>query len=254
MITIRSLQDIAKMRKAGRVVALALEAVGNAVKPGVTTLELNAIAEDVIRTNGAIPSFKGYGGHGSIPPFPGSICASVNEQVVHGIPSSRVLQQGEIISIDCGAILDGWHGDAARTVPVGTVSEPLQKLMAVTQQSFYEGIAYAKAPYRLQDMSHAIQAYVEQNGFSVVRSMCGHGIGREMHEDPEIPNYGTSGRGIRLRKGMVFAIEPMVNVGDYRIVTLQDGWTSVTIDGLPSSHYENTIALTDGEPEILTVP
>lgn len=248
MITIKSQKEIDLMRHAGKIVAGAHALVGEMIKPGVTTQELDHAVELYIREADAIPTFKGYGG------FPNSICASINEVVVHGIPEKRRLQDGDIISIDIGATYQGYVGDAAITHGVGTISEEAEKLIRVTRESFYQGIAFAKDGYRLSDISNAIQRYVEENGFSVVRDYVGHGVGKQMHEDPPIPNYGPKGRGPRLRQGMTLAIEPMVNIGTYDVVTLKDGWTVVTTDGKLSSHYEHTILITGtGDPELLTV-
>ncbi|SHK27939.1 type I methionyl aminopeptidase [Tepidibacter formicigenes] len=247
MITIKSAKEIDLMREAGKIVAKAHETVSKSIRPGVTTKELDKIAEEVIRECNAEPSFKGY--HG----YTGSICSSINEEVVHGIPSSsRVLKEGDIISIDIGAFYKGYHGDAAKTYGVGMISNEDKKLIEVTKQSFYEGIKFAKLGYRLSDISHAVQAFVEKNGFSIVRDFVGHGIGSKLHEDPQIPNYGPPGKGPRLQEGMVLAIEPMVNAGSYHVKILSDGWTSVTIDGKKSAHYEHTIAITGDEPLILT--
>lgn len=247
MITLKTREQIERMRKAGRVTAGALDAVSRAVKVGVTTLELDQIAEDYIRSHGGIPSFKGYNG------FPGSICASINEEVVHGIPSSRKLKEGDIIGVDAGVILDGWQGDSARTFMVGKVSEQAQHLIDVTRESFYQALEVCRQGNRIGDIGHAVQSYAERNGCSVVRDLCGHGIGRNMHEDPEVPNFGRPGRGIRLQKGLAIAIEPMLNYGSWSVRTLSDGWTIVTSDGSLSAHYEHTVVITDGEPEILTL-
>ena len=247
MITIKNREQIEKMRKAGKLTAEAIEAVHKAIHPGVTTKELDAIAEDYIRSRGGTPSFKGYGG------FPGSICASVNEEVVHGIPSDRKLQEGDIIGIDCGVLLDGWQGDSAATFAVGKISADAQNLIDITRQSFYEGLKMCHPGMRLGDIGHAVQSYAESHGCGVVRDLCGHGIGREMHEDPEVPNFGKPGHGLRLVKGLVIAVEPMINLGTWRVRTLNDGWTCVTADGSLSGHYEHTIAITDGEPELLTL-
>lgn len=247
MIIIKSKNEIDIMREAGKIVAGALEAIRKAIAPGITTAELDKIAEDYIRSKGAIPSFKGYQG------FPASICASVNAQVIHGIPGPTVLKEGDIISIDIGAIYNGYHGDAARTYPVGAVSPNALKLIKVTEESFYKGLEFAREGYRLSDISHAIQTYVEGHGYSVVKAFVGHGIGQQMHEDPQVPNFGRPGRGPRLRAGMTLAIEPMVNEGTDEVVTLDDRWTVVTKDGSLSAHYENTIAITSDEPIILTV-
>ena len=248
MITIKSQKEIDLMRHAGKIVAGAHALVGKMIKPGVTTQELDHAVEQYIREADAIPTFKGYGG------FPNSICASINEVVVHGIPAKRRLQDGDIISIDIGATYQGYVGDAAVTHGVGTISDEAEKLIRITRESFYQGIAYAREGYRLSDISYAIQKYVEENGFSVVRDYVGHGVGKQMHEDPPIPNYGPKGRGPRLRQGMTLAIEPMVNAGTYDVVTLKDGWTVVTTDGKLSSHYEHTVLITGAdEPELLTV-
>ncbi|MDI6604389.1 MAG: type I methionyl aminopeptidase [Thermoanaerobacteraceae bacterium] len=247
MIYIKSKNEIELMRVAGRVTAGVLNEVEKCIKPGITTKELDEIAEDYIRRNDCIPAFKGLYG------FPASICASVNCEVVHGIPNSRKLQEGDIVGIDTGAIYHGFNGDAARTFPVGKISEEAQRLIDVTKQSFFEGIKKAKAGYRLSDISNAIQTYVENNGFSVVREYVGHGIGRKMHEDPQIPNFGPPGRGPKLKDGMTLAIEPMINAGDYHVKVMDNEWTVVTLDGSLSAHYENTILITDNEPEILTV-
>jgi len=234
------------MRTAGRIVAEVLELMKETVKPGITTIELDRLAEKHIRKYGAIPAFKGYRG------FPASLCTSINEEVVHGIPSLRVLKSGDIISIDCGAIYDGYFGDSAITLPVGEISAEDRKLLAVCEESLRLGIAQAYKGNRLQDISYAIQSYVENNGMSVVRDFVGHGIGRKMHEEPQIPNFGKPGRGPRLEIGMALAIEPMVNLGGYEVVTLEDNWTVVTKDGRKSAHFEHTVAITENGPEILT--
>lgn len=246
MIIVKSRREIELMREAGRIVALTHDVVAGHIRPGITTLELDRIAEEAIREHNAIPSFKGYGG------FPGSICTSINEEVVHGIPSDRVLMEGDIISVDIGAFIKGYHGDAARTYGVGQISEEAQRLIDVTRDSFYEGLKYCTEAYRLSDVSHAIQAYVESQGFSVVRNYVGHGIGQELHEDPQIPNFGPPGKGPKLRRGMVLAVEPMVNQGTHDVMTLQDRWTVVTKDQSLSAHYEHTLVITEGEPELLT--
>ena len=246
MIIIKSQKEIEIMREAGKIVAETHEILKSAIIPGISTLELDKIAEENIRKYNAIPSFKGYGG------FPGTICASINEQVVHGIPGNQIVKEGDIISIDIGAYYKGYHADAAKTHGVGIISEENRKLIEVTKESFYEGIKFAKLGYRLSDISHAIQAHVEKHGFSVVRDLVGHGVGTELHEDPQVPNYGPPGKGPRLKEGMVIAIEPMINAGRYHVKTLLDGWTIVTIDGKNSAHYEHTIAITEDEPLILT--
>ncbi len=246
MIYIKSRNEIELMREAGRIVAQAHELIKEAIRPGITTKELDQIAEKYILEVGAAPAFKGYRG------FPASICASVNHEVVHGIPGPKRLEEGDIISIDIGSVYKGYYGDAARTHAVGEISPRARELIEVTRESFYEGIKFAKEGYRLSDISHAIQSYVEKHGFSVVRNYVGHGIGTSMHEEPQIPNYGPPGKGPRLKSGMVLAIEPMVNIGTYDVKVLSDGWTVETLDGEYSAHYENTIAITDEEPEILT--
>ena len=247
MVYIKSPSEIEKMRRAGQIVRGTFDALQPHIKSGVTTKELDTIAREFILSQGAKPSFLNYNG------FPASICASVNNVVIHGIPSKDTkLSDGDIISLDIGAVIDGHHGDACRTFPVGNISDDAKKLIDVTKQSFFEGIKYARHGERLYTISAAIQEYVEKNGFSIVRNYCGHGIGKNLHEDPEIPNYGKAGHGIRLIKGMTLAIEPMVNQGGYAINTLRDGWTVVTADGSLAAHYENTILITDGEPELLT--
>ena len=246
MIILKSQREINYLRDAGRVVAQTLEEVRKAVKPEVTTQELDQIAEEYIKSCGATPAFKGY--HG----FPGNICASVNEEVVHGIPGLRKLKNGDNVSIDIGAVINGYYGDAAITVPVGAVDAELQQLLDVTEQSLYKGIEQAIAGNRLGDISHAVQAHAEKYGYGVVRDFVGHGIGRNMHEDPQIPNYGIPGRGPRLKPGMTLAIEPMINMGTQEVKVLDDGWTVVTTDGKRSAHFEHTIAITPEGPEILT--
>ena len=254
MVSIKSKSEIEKMREAGRVAMLAQKAVEEAIRPGISTWELDKIAENVMRENGAIPAEKGYpSGVKGVPDFPGSICASVNDEVIHGIPSKRViLKEGDIISVDLVAYKDGFNGDCARTYAVGKIDKVSEKLMEVTRQAFYEGIKYAKKGNRVGDISHAIGEYIHQNGFGVVREFQGHGIGREMHEDPGVPNYGKAGKGMRLEPGMTIAVEPMVMIGSEEILELDDGWTIVTEDGSNAAHYENTILITENEPEILT--
>lgn len=246
-IIIKNEEQIAKMRVAGKILSKLDEVLRAEIRPGITTLELDRIAEDFILSQNAKPSFKGYGG------FPGSICTSVNDEIVHGIPSKRKLVEGDIISIDMGSYIGGYHGDAARTYGVGEIAPEAQKLIDVTKQSFFEGIKFAKAGKHLHEISYAIQKYVESNGFSIVRDYVGHGIGKNLHEDPAVPNYKPIGRGPLLEKGMVIAIEPMVNAGTYKLRVLDDGWTAVTLDGQYAAHYENTVVITDGEPEILTL-
>ena len=247
MISIKSPREIELMRIAGRIVAETHELLSKAIRPGITTLELDTIAEEFIRKRGAIPAFKDYNG------FPASICSSINEQVVHGIPGPTVLKDGDIIGIDIGAVYDGYYGDAARTYGIGRIDKETERLLKVTEESFFKGIEYALPGNRLSDISHSIQKHVESNGFSVVRDFVGHGIGRNMHEDPQIPNYGLPHKGPRLAAGMALAIEPMVNQGKYAVKVREDGWTVVTADGKPSAHYENTIVITNGKPEILTL-
>jgi methionyl aminopeptidase len=246
MIILKSKHELQHMRRAGLIVAETHELLKENIKPGITTEELDSIAEEYIRKCGANPSFKGYRG------FPASICASVNDEVVHGIPNERELREGDIISVDIGAEYKGYHGDAARTYPVGAISEQAASLIEVTKQSFFEGIRYAVEKQRLSDISAAVQKHVESNGYSVVKEFVGHGIGQKMHEEPQIPNYGKPGRGPRLLRGMTLAIEPMVNMGTGDVKVLTNGWTVVTLDGSLSAHYENTIVITDGKPKILT--
>ena len=246
MIVLKSSSELDLMRKASHIVARTHEEISKIIRPGVTTEELDKTAEEVIIGLGGKPAFKGYKG------FPASICASVNEEVVHGIPGSRVLKSGDIISIDIGVIKDGFYGDGAKTHPVGEISEEAKKLIDVTTKSFYEGIKMARSGNRLSDISHAIQSFVESNGCSVVRDYVGHGIGREMHEEPQIPNFGPPGKGPRLKAGMTLAIEPMVNLGKYHVKTLNDNWTVITVDGSLSAHYEHTVVITEDGVEILT--
>ena len=256
MITIKSKKEIEQMRVACRLTAAVHEELAKHIKPGISTYELDKIAEDFIRAHGGIPAEKGYPSYQKgVPNFPGSICASVNDEVIHGIPSKRViLRDGDIIKIDLVAYKDGFNGDAARTYIVGKPNNKEdERLVQVTKQAFFEGIKYAVKGNRIGDISHAIGEFVEKNGFSVVREFQGHGIGREMHEDPGIPNYGKAGRGARLEPGMTLAIEPMVIMGKPDILELDDGWTIVTEDGTPAAHYENTILITEKEPEILTL-
>lgn len=234
------------MERAGRIVAEVLDLLRSMVRAGVTTKELEGVADDQIRARGGTPAFKGYRG------YPSSICTSVNEQVVHGIPSSRRLREGDIISIDLGVYMEGFYGDAAITVPVGTVDKETAELVRVTEEALYLGIRNAVEGNRLHDISAAIQRNVEQNGFSVVRLFVGHGIGRELHEEPQIPNYGVPGQGPRLKSGMTLAIEPMVNAGSHDVRILDDGWTAVTVDGKKSAHFEHTVVVTPDEPIILT--
>ena len=247
MIAIKNERELALMRQACRITAAARALAGEMVRPGVTTKEIDKAVHDFIVSQGARPSFLHY--HG----YPASACISVNETVIHGIPGNYVLRDGDIVSIDVGALYQGFHGDCAATFACGNISAQAQKLIDVTKQSFFEGIRFAKRGHRVSDISHAIQTYVESNGFSVVRSFVGHGVGAQLHEEPEVPNYGAAGRGPRMLPGMTLAIEPMVNVGTHEVRILRDEWTVVTTDGKLSAHYENTVLITDGEPEILTV-
>ncbi|MCR8636284.1 MULTISPECIES: type I methionyl aminopeptidase [Paenibacillus] len=246
MIICKSAAELDLMREAGRIVAETHRLLQKSIRPDITTKELDQIAEDFIRSQGATPSFKGYNG------FSGSICASVNDELVHGIPSGRKLKDGDIISLDIGAKYKGYHGDSAWTYGVGEISETAKKLLEVTEKSLYDGLAEAKPDARLFTISHAIQKCVEDEGFSIVREYVGHGIGSELHEEPQIPNYGLPGRGPRLKPGMVLAIEPMVNVGERFVKTLADNWTVVTVDGTLCAHFEHTIAITPEGYEILT--
>ena len=255
MVTIKSKREIELMREAGKVVAKVYDEIEKNIKAGMTTYEVDQIAENTMRKLGAIPAEKGYdSGIRGIPPFPATICISINDEVIHGIPSkSRIIKEGDIVSVDTVALKDGYNGDAARTYIIGKTTKENQRLVDVTKQAFFEGIKYAKPGYRLGDICHAIGEYVRSQGFSVVREFEGHGIGRDMHEDPGIPNYGKAGRGIRLEPGMTLAIEPMVIQGKPNILELEDGWTIVTEDGSMAAHYENTILITENEPEILTI-
>ncbi len=248
MITLKSSHEIELMRRAGKITAAARALAGEMVRPGVTTQEIDREVEHFIRKQGAVPSFLHYNG------YPASVCISVNDEVIHGIPGKRVLQDGDIVSVDVGAYIGGFHGDCAATFPCGTISPEAQDLIDVTRESFFQGICQAREGKRLLDISAAIQQYVESRGYSVVREFVGHGIGTAMHEAPEVPNYGHPGRGPRLLRGMTLAIEPMVNAGSAAIQQLSDGWTVKTLDGKWAAHYENTILITDGEPEILTAP
>ena len=247
MITIKNERELESMRQACKITAAARALAGEMVKPGVSTKAIDQAVHDYIVSQGAKPSFLNYNG------FPASACISVNETVIHGIPGGYILKEGDIVSIDVGAFYKGFHGDCAATFACGAISTEAQKLIEVTKQSFFEGMKFATKGKRVQDISHAIQTYVESNGFSVVRTFVGHGVGRQLHEEPEVPNFGNPGRGPRLIPGMTIAVEPMVNVGVADVRILKDGWTVVTADGKLSAHYENTVLITDGEPEILTV-
>ncbi len=247
MIAIKNERELVAMRKACKITAAARALAGEMVRPGITTKQIDKAVHDFIIKQGAKPSCLHYNG------YPATVCISVNDRVVHGIPGGYVLRDGDIVSIDVMAQWGGFHGDCAATYPCGTISAEAQRLIDVTKQSFYEGIRFAKYGHRVSDISHAVQAYVESNGFSVVRAYVGHGVGAQMHEEPEVPNFGAPGRGPRLLPGMTLAVEPMVNQGVPDVRILRDGWTAVTTDGKLSAHYENTVLITDGEPEILTV-
>ena len=255
MVTIKSKKEIELMREACKVVALTHQAIEEAIKPGMTTAELDELVEKTMKKYGAISAEKGYNpGIKGVPPYPASACISVNDEVIHGIPSKkRIIKEGDIVSVDLVALKNGFHGDAARTYLVGKVSKDAQRLVEVTKQAFYEGIKYAKVGNRIGDISHAIGEYVASQGYSVVREFQGHGIGKDMHEDPGIPNYGKAGRGIRIEAGMTLAIEPMVIQGKPDILELDDGWTIITEDGSLAAHYENTVLITEKGPEILTI-
>ena len=248
MITLKSAHEIELMRRAGKITAAARALARDMVKPGVTTAQIDKAVFQFIEDQGATPSFLHYNG------YPASVCVSVNDEIIHGIPGKRVLQEGDIVSVDVGAFIGGFHGDCAGTYPCGQVSDEALRLIRVTQQSFFEGLKYAREGCRLSDISAAVQAYVEANGFSLVREYVGHGIGRKMHEPPEVPNYGKPGHGPRLLRGMTIAVEPMVNAGSAAILQMPDGWTVKTADGKNAAHYENTILITAGEPELLTDP
>lgn len=248
MITIKSAEEIGKMRRAGALLHQVLEELRKLVEPGVTTAYIDEVAEKLIRDGGAIPSSKGYDG------FPSSICASVNDEVVHGFPSKRVLKEGDLLSIDCTLLLDGWQSDSAFSVAVGKASPETERLIRVTEECFWIGLDKARAGNRIGDIGHAVQEHAEKNGYGVIRDLCGHGIGREMHEDPSVPNFGTAGRGVRLRPGMVFTIEPMIARGRWPIYVDDNGWTIITRDHSWCSHYEHTLVVTEGDPEILSWP
>lgn len=248
MITLKSAREVEAMRRAGKITAAARALAGEMVKPGVTTQEIDKAVHRFIKSRGAEPSFLNYNG------YPASVCISVNDEIIHGIPGKRVLREGDIVSVDVGAYIGGFHGDCAATYPCGAISDEAQRLIDVTRRSFYEGLKFAREGCRVSDISHAVQEYVEANGFSVVREYVGHGVGRQMHEAPEVPNFGAAGHGPKLLRGMTIAVEPMVNMGAAAIRQLPDGWTVKTADGKYAAHYENTILITSGEPELLTVP
>lgn len=246
MIYLKTDEEIELLRAANLIVARTLAEVAKVIAPGVTTLKLDAVAEEYIRSQGAVPGFKGYGG------FPGTLCVSVNENVVHGIPSNYALREGDIVSVDCGAVKDGYNGDSTYTFCVGEVDEEVKRLLRTTKESLYIGIEHAVEGNRIGDIGHAIQEYCEKRGYGVVREMCGHGVGRKLHEDPDVPNYGRRGTGPLIKNGMVIAIEPMINMGSKNIVIERDGWTTRTKDRKPSAHYEHTIAIHHGKPDILS--
>ena len=247
-VSIKSEREIELMRESGRILSIVHTELAKMIKPGISTLDIDKRCYEVIREFGCIPSFLNYQG------YPASVCVSVNDEVVHGIPNkNRILKDGDLVSLDAGVIYKGYHSDAARTVAVGEISPEWKRLIEVTKQSFFEGIKYAKPGYRIGDISGAIQDYAESFVYSLVRELVGHGVGRELHEDPQVPNFRTKRKGIRLEPGMTLAIEPMVNLGHYDVIWMDDGWTVVTADGSPSAHYENTILITDGEPELLTI-
>ena len=246
MVILKSRQEIEKMRKSNAIVAVILEELRKKIRPGVKTIELDRLSEELALKKGARPAFKGYRG------YPYSLCTSVNSEVVHGMPSDKELKEGDIVSLDFGILNDGYYGDAAVTVPVGEITPAAKRLLRVTEEALYRGIAEVKAGNRIGDISAAIQGHVEASGYSVVRDLVGHGIGKSLHEDPQVPNYGSSGRGVELKPGMVFAIEPMVNEGTYRVEILRDGWTVVTADGKLSAHFEHSVAITENGPVILS--
>lgn len=252
MIFIKSKKEIDYIRESNRIVAETLQLVKSYAKPGVTTIELDKIAEDYIRSNDGIPAFKGYSQAGAFD-FPGSICASVDREVVHGIPSQRTLEEGQILSIDVGVIKNKYVGDAALSVAIGEVSDEKKKLLEVTEKALHIGIEQAKARNRIGDISEAIQSYVESNGFHIVRDLCGHGVGKYLHEEPQVPNFGKKGTGALIKNGMTIAIEPMVNIGTYRVNVLPDQWTIVSADDSASAHFEHSIAIIDGKADILSV-
>ena len=248
MISLKSTREIEAMRRAGKIAAGARARAGEMVKPGVTTGEIERVVHRYLKSQGAIPSFLNYNG------YPASVCISVNDEIIHGIPGRRVLREGDIVSVDVGAYIGGVHGDCAATFPCGKVSAEAQRLIDVTRQSFFEGISKARVGFRLSDISHAVQEYVESNGFYIVREYVGHGVGRKLHESPEIPNFGAPGHGPKLLRGMTLAVEPMVNIGSAAIRTQPDGWTVCTANGQYAAHYENSLLITADEAEILTAP
>jgi methionyl aminopeptidase len=250
-VTIKSPREIELIRESSQIVAEVIALVGSRIKPGIYTKELDEIVERFIRSRGASPAFKGYG-HDRKNPFPASLCISVDDEVVHGIPNGRKLEEGQIVSVDVGVKKNGYYGDGAKTFAVGRISEEKQRLMRVTEESLYKGIEKAVVGNHIHDVSFAVQKYVEANGYSVVRDLVGHGVGKSLHEDPPIPNYGDPGTGVKLKEGMVLAIEPMVNAGTYKVEYDPDGWTVRTADRKPSAHFEHTVVVRKGEAEILT--
>lgn len=247
-VTIKSEKEIELMRESGRILSLVHTELAKMIKPGISTMDIDKKCRQVIREFGCIPSFLDYEG------YPAAVCVSVNEEIVHGIPrKDHIIKDGDIVSLDCGVIYKGYHSDAARTIPVGNVKPEYQKLIDVTKQSFFEGLKYAKAGNHISDISGAIQDYCESFGYTLVRELVGHGVGKDLHEDPQVPNFRTGRKGMKLQAGMTIAVEPMVNFGTQEIIWLDDGWTVITADKLPSAHYENTILITDGEPELLTI-
>ena len=251
MIHLKSKREIARMRESADLVGRALAEVGRVIEPGVTTAELDAVAEEFVRSHGAEPAFKGYKMAG-LTPFPGTLCVSVNDVVVHGIPGGYTLQEGDLLSVDCGVLLNGYYGDSAYTFAVGELAAEDVKLCRVTYESLYKGIEQAIAGHRVGDISHAVQSYCENRGYGVVKELVGHGIGRELHEDPQVPNYGRRGRGRKLKSGLAICIEPMINRGTEEVVTREDGWTICTADEQHSAHYEHTVVVQEGEPEVIT--
>lgn len=250
MIRYKSKNEIELIRKSGQIVARVFEELKPIIRPGVSTFEINRLAESIIRSFGATPSFLNYGN----PPFPGSICSSINDQIVHGIPSKNcILREGDIISVDVGAFLNGYHSDAARTYPVGEISKEVQQLITVTEECFWKGFDKVLIGNRLGDVSYAIEELATEYGYGIVRELTGHGVGKQLHEDPDVPNYGKPGRGLRIEEGLVIAIEPMINMGTRNVSMLDDEWTIVTFDGKPSSHYENTVVATSNGPVVLTM-
>ncbi|OUN63991.1 MULTISPECIES: type I methionyl aminopeptidase [unclassified Butyricimonas] len=246
MIFLKTQEEIELLRESNQLVGKALGEVSKHIRPGISTLELDKIAEDFIRSNGGIPGFLGYGG------FPNTLCISVNDEVVHGIPSSRRLEEGDVVSVDCGVVKNGFYGDSAYTFAVGEISDEVKKLLQVTKDSLYKGIEQAVAGMRIGDIGYAVQSYAEANGFSVVRELVGHGVGKNLHEEPQVPNYGRRGQGCKLKIGMVIAIEPMINMGARNVFQMADGWTIKTRDHLPAAHFEHTLAIRKGEADILS--